>query len=309
MNRILRLLPCAALLAGCASTPPLTPWRADPLVAGLPPSCTTGAAEPPPLIAAAKILPGGVAVVRSQKQDVILVAARSCVMTVDATTGATAPLPTRGDSIAPTMLDATSNGVAFSSSLSGSVRAINTAGAVTLNVSGLHDPLGVRLMPGGYVMVVEHDSGTVMRIGPADDSRAHVLAEKLVGPVGLVIADATTGYVTENAAGRVTLFRTDRFEKTTVVSGLKRPEGMALMADGRLAVAEVGLHRLIAVDPATGMIEVMADKLPIGLASPAGDKDPYTITDVTAAPDGALYMSADVADTVLKVTVRPPPKK
>lgn len=309
MHRIMRLLACAALLAGCASTPALTPWRADPLVAGLPPSCTTGASAPPPLLAAAKILPGGVSVVRSQDRDVILVAARSCVMTVDAATGATAPLPTRGDSIAPTMLDATSNGVAFSSSLSGSVRAINTAGAITFNTSGLLYPLGVRLMPGGQVMVAEHGGGRILRLGPSDDSRPRLVAEKLEGPVGLVIVDATKGYVTENAAGRVTMFRLDRFEQATVLAGLKRPEGMALMADGRLAVAEVGLRRLIAVDPATGKIEVMADSLPVGLESPTGENDPYTITDVTAAPDGALYISADVADTVLKVTVRAQPQK
>ena len=309
MNRIMRLSACALLLAGCASEPQLTPWRADPLVAGLPPSCTTGAAAPEPAAIAANILPGGVAVVRSQGSDVILVAARTCVMTVDAGTGAAAPLPTRGDPIAPTMLDATSEGVAFSSSLSGSVRAINAAGAVTFNVSGLHYPLGVRLMPGGKAMVAEHGSGRILRIGPGDDSRAQLMADGLEGPVGLVIVDATRGYVTEYLAGRVSMFHMDHYEKTTVVSGLRHPEGIARLPDGRLAVAEVGLRRLIAVDPATGRIEVMADKLPVGLASTAGDKDPYTVTDVTAAPDGALYVSSDVDHTILKVTLRPPPKK
>ena len=51
----------------------------------------------------------------------------------------------------------------------------------------------------------------------------------------------------------------------------------------------------------------MADDLPIGLVSSAGDKDPYTVSDVAAAPDGALYISADVARTILKVTPRPKP--
>ena len=117
MHRITPQLFCALLLAGCASAPPLTPWRADPLLVGLPPSCTTGAAAPEPAAIAENILPGGVSVVRSENRDVVLVAARSCVMTVDAGSGAAEPLPTRGDSIAPTMLDATSGGVAFSSSL------------------------------------------------------------------------------------------------------------------------------------------------------------------------------------------------
>ena len=309
MNRIIQLLACAALLAGCASEPQLTPWRADPLVTTLQPSCTTGTSAPPPLIAAAKILPGGVSVVRSQDRDVILVAARSCVMTVDAGTGATEPLPTRGDSIAPTMLDATSYGVAFSSSLSGSVRAINAGGAVTFNMSGLRYPLGVRLMPGGQVMVAEYGAGRILRLGPSDESVARLVAEGLDGPVGMVIVDATRGYVTENGAGRVTMFRLDRFETTTIASGLKHPEGIALLPDGRLAVAEVGQRRLVAVDPKTGKREVMADNLPVGLVSPTGEGDPYTITDITAAPDGALYVSADVSDTVLKVTLRPQAQK
>jgi glucose/arabinose dehydrogenase len=127
--------------------------------------------------------------------------------------------------------------------------------------------------------------------------------------VGLVVVDATKGYVTEYLAGRVTQFRLDHFEKKTVATGLKHPEGIALLPDGRLAVAEVGRHRLVAVDPVTGTSAVMADNLPVGLASPAGDKDPYTITDIAAAPDGALYVSADVSRTILKVTLRPAPAK
>ena len=42
-------------------------------------------------------------------------------------------------------------GLAFSSSLSGSVRAIGPDGAVLFNVSGLQRPLGLRLMPGGML--------------------------------------------------------------------------------------------------------------------------------------------------------------
>jgi glucose/arabinose dehydrogenase len=308
MHRLISPFAWLLVLAGCASAPKLTPWRADPLMAGLPPVCTTGAPAPEPAAAAA-ILPGGLAFVRSEGRDVVLVAARGCVMTVDVGTGASEPLPTRGDSIAPTMVDATSDGVAFSSTLSGSVRAINATGAVTFNMSGLREPQGLRLMPGGAVIVAEHGAGRILRIGPTEESRPGLIADGLEGPVGLVIADATKGYVTEYRAGRVTMFRLDRFEKSTVVSGLKQPEGIALLADGRLAVAEVGNRRLIAADPATGKITVMTDPLPLGLPPPAGQKEPYTVTDVAVGPDGALYVSADVDRTVLKVTPRPGPPK
>jgi glucose/arabinose dehydrogenase len=305
MRRVTGLLTIAAVLAGCASQPELTPWRADALLAGLPPTCSTGVKPAPDSENSDTIVPGGIAVVTSGEAHVVLVAARACVMTVDAASGAVEPLPTRGDSIAPTMVDGRTNGLAFSSSLSGSVRAIDTEGAVTFNVSGLRRPLGVRLMPGGLVLVAEHDAGRILRLGPSDDSRPRLMAEKLDGPTGIVIVDATRGYVTESRAGRVTAFRLDNFETTVVAKGLQQPEGIALLSNGHLAVAEVGKRRLVDIDPKTGDIAVMADNLPIGLPVESDDGS-YTVTDVASGPDGALYVSSDVDRTILRVLRRPP---
>lgn len=296
----------ALLVAGCAGAPQLTPWRADALLTALPASCTTAGAAAPD---AATIVPGGLAVVRSEGQEVVLVATRGCVMTIDPASGAAEPLPTRGDSIAPTMVDATSGGLAFASSLSGSVRAIDVNGAVTFNVSGLRMPRGVRLMPGGTALVAEHGAGRVLRLGPGEESRARLVMEGLEGPTGLAVADATTAYVTESAAGRVTRFRLDRFEKKTLADGLARPEGITLMADGRLAVVEAGLRRLVAVNRDTGKTEVLADNLPVGHATAAGEPDTHAVADVAASPGGTLFVSAAADGTVLRVTPRPQPPK
>jgi glucose/arabinose dehydrogenase len=290
------------VLAGCARGPELPPWRADAVLQALPASCPGGAVA---AAAGAPVQPGGISVVNSGGQDVLLVAARGCVFTVDARTGTAEVLPTRGDSIAPTMLDGQSNGIAFSSSLSGSVRVIDTEGAVTFNVSGLEQPLGVRLMPGGITLVAEHGTGRILRLGPADDSRPRLMADKLEGPVGIAVGDATRGYVTESRAGRVSEFRLDRYEVTVVADGLDRPEGIALLADGRLAVAEVGLRRLVAVDPESGDVTLLADNLPISTPADAGDDGTAAITDVATAPDGTLFVSADLDRTVLRVTPRP----
>ncbi|MBM4196821.1 MAG: hypothetical protein FJ197_06945 [Gammaproteobacteria bacterium] len=291
------------VLAGCSSVE-LAPYQADPVLAALPTSCTTpatGTAEPPD---APALVPGGIAVVRSEGREVVLVANRSCVVTVDAASGATEPLPTHGDSIAPTMVDATSSGLAFTSSLSGSVRAINADGVVTFNVSGLNLPLGLRLMPGGYVLLAEFGNGRVLRAGPNADSRLRLVVDGLEGPVDLVIVDATRGYVSEVNAGRVSEFRLDRYERRSVASGLDRPEGIALLPDGRIAVAETGARRIVAVDPRNGRIQVLADNLPIGLESPGGPGDPYSISDLATGPDGTLYLSADRDRTLLRVTPR-----
>jgi streptogramin lyase len=296
----------ALLLAGCAAKPVMAPWSAEALIAALPERCSTDPAQP--ATEAAAVVAGGLSVVRSAGRDVIVVAGRGCVLTVDAATGAAELLPTRGDSIAPTMVDATSDGVAFSSSLSGSVRVLDTAGAVTFNVSALHTPLGVRLMPGGTALVAEFATGRILRLGPESDSRPRLIAHELQGPVGLVVVDATRGYVTEMLGGRVTEFRLDRFETKPVAKGLDRPEGLALLPNGRLLVAEVGLRRLVSVDPATGKVEVMADNLPIGLESAAGATDANAVTDVVAAADGRIFMSADIDRTILRVMPRPAPQ-
>ncbi len=303
--RTLSGLLITTILAGCATAPPaLTPWRADPLLPSLPADCTSSAA-PPAQEPVSGGVPGGLAVVRSEGRDVVLVAARSCVWTIDAATGAAAPLPTHGDSIAPTMIDGASGGLVFSSSLSGSVRVIDTSGAVVLNVSGLRRPLGTRLLPGGIVLVAEHGAGRILRLGPSDESRPRLIADRLEGPTGLVVADATKGYVTETLGGRVTLFYLDRFEKRVVATGLKQPEGIALLPDGRLAVAEVGARRLVAVDPRSGAVEIMADNLPLGPAAPQDEADPYVITDVATTLAGLIVVGDGRDRTVLKLTRRP----
>jgi sugar lactone lactonase YvrE len=302
MTRITVLLAALLLAAGCATTPEVTPWRADALLPPLPATCPGPADAAPETSPALPLVPGGLAVVRSEGRDIVIVAARSCVMTVDAATGEAEALPTHGDAIAPTAVDATSTGVAFASSVTGSVRALDTTGAITFNFSGLRRPLGLQLMPGGSALVAEHDAGRILRVGPSNESRPRLISGELEGPTGLVVVDATKGYVTESGAGRVTRFHLDRFEKSVVARGLDKPEGIALMTDGRLAVVEAGARRLLAVDPDTGRIEVMADNLPI--AAPAPGAVAGVMTDVAGSPDGTLFINTAAERGVLKITLR-----
>ncbi len=303
MKTLSTLLPALLLLAGCSSTPRLTPWQATPLVAALPASCAPDAA------ANAPVIPGGLSVVRSEGRDVVVVAVRGCVMAVDTESGTTEPLPTHGDAIAPTMVDGSSSGLAFSSSLSGSVRAIDATGAITYNASGLQHPQGVRLLPGRSLLVAESAADRVLRLGPREDSSPRLVADDLAWPSGLFVVDATQAYVTESRAGRISHIRLDRYERRSIATGLDRPQGIARMTDGRLAVVETGKRRLVAVDAATGQIEVLADQLPITPAGADGAADPHTMADVTAAPDGTLYVSANAPPTILKLVPRSTPVK
>lgn len=296
-----RLSGCLAVLwlAGCASTPQLPQWQAAPLLAALPVDCG-GSADTTTPTGAANIVPGGLGVVRSEGRLIVLVAARSCLWTIDAAAGRPEPLPTYGDGIAPTMVDGNTGGLAFSSMLSGSVRAIDPQGRLAFNVSGLRQPAGVRMLPGGAVLVAEHGSGRILRLGPTSEYRQRVLLEGLDGPFGLVILNATTGFVTEREGGRVKEFRLDNAETRVVGEGFAQPEGITLMADGRLAVVETGHSRVIALDRATGSIEVLTGELPV---NPGTDgADPSAVADIAAAPDGALYLSSARQRSILKLT-------
>lgn len=292
----------ALALAGCSSGPQLPPWRADILVETLPADCMASAAAD--AIQATAVVPGGLALVRSADRDVVLIASRSCLWTVAASGGPVEPLPTHGDGIAPTMVHATGGGIAFSSSLSGSVRAIDVDGAVTFNVSGLQRPMGVRLLPGGAALAVENGTGRVLRLGPNDEYRPRLVTEGLEDPVGIVVINATTGYVTERSAGRITRFRLDRFERTPVKTGLARPEGLTVLADGRLGLVETATQRVLAVDPVSGTAEVLAADLPV--APEDATPDPHAVADIAAAADGTLYVSSPRLRSVLKLTRRIP---
>lgn len=293
MKTLFSLLSILLLVAGCATTPPPRPAMSHAALAVMPSDCGPDNNTP--------AVPGGLGIIRSVDREVLLVALRGCVMTVDAQTGGRELLPTHGDAIAPTMLDVTGNGIAFSSSLSGTVRAIDPEGAIRFNVSGLLAPRGIRLLPSGAVLVAEAGAGQILHLGPGPDSRPRLVAEGLGAPFGVVVADATQIYVSDSEGGRILRVRLDRSEQQLVLDGLQQPQGLTLMNDGRLAVIETGRQRLLAVDVYSGVTEVLAVDLPMG---EDGADDPHAVADVTAAPDGRLFFSTGKDRNILIATPR-----
>jgi sugar lactone lactonase YvrE len=84
--------------------------------------------------------------------------------------------------------------------------------------------------------------------------------------------------------------------------GLQQPEGIALLADGRLVVAEVGARRLIAFPTDTDELEVIAADLPLGLPPFMGPPKTFLPTGVLAGKNGVIYVTADMTHTVLKIS-------
>jgi sugar lactone lactonase YvrE len=89
--------------------------------------------------------------------------------------------------------------------------------------------------------------------------------------------------------------------KTIIARDLKMPEGIALAPNDRLIVAEVGVRRIIKIDPATGNITEIAGNLPIGLAA-APDGLPSNIpTGVGVGASGTIYVSSDMENAIYKI--------
>lgn len=78
-----------------------------------------------------------------------------------------------------------------------------------------------------------------------------------------------------------------------VARDLVQPEGLALLPDGTLAVAETGTGRLLQIDPATGDVTVIAEGLAMSPNNVPGQPPTGFFTGVGASQDGSVWVSAD----------------
>ena len=99
----------------------------------------------------------------------------------------------------------------------------------------------------------------------------------------MLAAPAGSVYLTEAFSGQVSKIDAGG-QKTVIAKDLKMPEGVALAADGKLIVAEVGAKRIVEIDPATGSVTEIAGNLPIGLPG-----NPNIPTGVGVGASGTIY--------------------
>ena len=89
--------------------------------------------------------------------------------------------------------------------------------------------------------------------------------------------------------------------RTVIAEGLAQPEGLTLMLDGRIALVEAGLQRLIAIDPVNGDIEILATELPVDEPVANAPAPVHLPSGVAQGADGSLYISADRTNSILKL--------
>ncbi|MFN2201055.1 MAG: hypothetical protein ACK2UO_07600 [Caldilineaceae bacterium] len=149
----------------------------------------------------------------------------------------------------------------------------------------------------------------VERINGVNMAERHILGEgALQHPLGLVASEADL-WVADYATGKVLQLIKDSqelAEPTVLTDVLDRPEGMALAADGRLLVAETGTGKLLAIDPTSGDIDVIAEGLGFaaenfGSIGPVSLPAQLVFSGVAVAPSGDIFVSGDAANIIYRI--------
>jgi len=120
--------------------------------------------------------------------------------------------------------------------------------------------------------------------------------------LGLAVAGDLQLYVGEYDGGRIWKIDLAGGARQLVTDGLDRPEGLALTPDGRLLVAETGTRRLLRIEPGSGVVDVVADNLAIGLEGGDDLPRPFIPTGVAVDAGGNIYISADIDNALYKLT-------
>jgi sugar lactone lactonase YvrE len=160
----------------------------------------------------------------------------------------------------------------------------------------------------GDLVVAELGTASVVRASAEDPSQRVTLAEGLGVPAGLAatdddlwVADWAAGLVLQIVAGGEPLA-----EPVPVATGLLFPEGLAVAPDGSPLVVETGAGRLLRIDTATGEVSAVAEGLELGAPGVEGYPPTWMFNGVAVSPSGAIYVTGDVGNVLLRLTSPPP---
>jgi sugar lactone lactonase YvrE len=164
-------------------------------------------------------------------------------------------------------------------------------GAVLREEKNFAAPHDVVMAPDGALLVAETGAKKITRV--STDGIREAFAEGFKAPVGLALTPDTL-YVTDAEAGSVTAVNLTTRDMRIVAKNLRQPEGIAVLADGRLAVVEVGAKAVRAITIASGKIDDIATKADVGLVAPEPLPKTWIFNGIAQGPDGALYLPSDM---------------
>jgi DNA-binding beta-propeller fold protein YncE len=164
------------------------------------------------------------------------------------------------------------------------------------------NPVNVALASDGTIYVADFDTNRVRKIDPAGNTTTLVLGATFHRPFGLVLASDDVLYVETDdddlgmhSATTGTIWRvvTATGVATVVARDLGRPRGLAVLGDGRIAMADQVHHVVSTLDPIGGGVTILAGATDsLGHVNANGSfarfSQPY---DVVLLPDGDLAVA------------------
>jgi sugar lactone lactonase YvrE len=171
--------------------------------------------------------------------------------------------------------------------------------------SGYDELYGVAVTADKAIVFADRATGRLLGL------RGGAVAELAAGlraPTGVAVGPGDVCYVSESAGGCVT--RISAGKARTVLDGLSKPEGLALVGD-TLYVLDSGAKTIIACDTVTRAHRRIASDLPVGAPQGVAPKPLRSFlplcgamgpfADIAAALDGSLYLSADAEGSILAI--------
>ena len=244
--------------------------------------------------------PAGLAMIEQDGAEILLVGDPWGFRNVNPTTGEVTRVPTRGLRAGGSSdIAVASDAIALSNVRLGVVQKLERGTEkVQFETKEIKTPYGVALLDDGAVAVADIVGKRIARV---DATGVTTLAGDFLGPVGLA-RDGATLLVADALAGTISRIDLKSGQKTEIAAGLKGPEGLAVMKDGRIAVAETGAGRLIALDAKSKAQQALADGLPFGAHITATADGVGLPAGVTVGKDGSVYVTCDGDFSIRKVT-------
>ena len=258
-----------------------------------------------PIVQGRLAAPGGLAVMQRNGRTVLAISDAMGYRYADAQSGNVELLPFDLVSNGSSAIAISAQTIAISYVRRATVSVIDRAsGRVLHGLKGFKAPMGIAALADGTLFVVDYGSGELLRLAPGAQPERSVVASGLQGPTGLAVDARGQLLVTEALAG--TLLRIDPVSgaKRLIARGLAQPEGLTVLPDGQIAVAEVGTRRLSLIAPRSGARRVIAADLPVGQMFTRAPAPVYLPTGVASDAAGAIYVSCDRDNSVLKFTPR-----
>ena len=254
-------------------------------------------------------LPGGIARVG----DTLYVADTFALSAVDLATGEVRDLGRDGESSgAPSIVAANATHLATASLHRGSVTVFEVGSQrVVARFMELGQPLAIALVSshgksGGkgadIRVVVATAAGELLELDSAKPARGACSRATSRCRWGSRVRSRAGSSVKRGPGGSSSSATTARAGSSR--AKLAHPEGLTLLADGRIAVAEPAAQRVTLVDPVSGRKETIATGLPLGLLDLPTMPNGIFPTGLAVADDGALLLSSDVDGGILRL--RPP---